>query len=52
MWGSIIGAGIGALGNIIGGGISAGGQQQANAQNIALAREQMAFQERMSNTAY
>lgn len=32
--------------------LSAGGQKQANAQNAALAREQMAFQERMSNTAY
>ena len=28
------------------------GQRRANKQNIALAREQMAFQERMSNTAY
>lgn len=28
------------------------GQKEANKQNIALAREQMAFQERMSNTAY
>jgi hypothetical protein len=27
------------------------GQRKANEQNIALAREQMAFQERMSNTA-
>jgi hypothetical protein len=27
------------------------GQSRANRQNIALAREQMAFQERMSNTA-
>lgn len=30
---------------------SAKGQSDANEQNIALAREQMAFQERMSNTA-
>lgn len=29
-----------------------GGQKKANARNIALAREQMAFQERMSSTAY
>lgn len=28
------------------------GQRAANRQNVALAREQMAFQERMSNTAY
>lgn len=27
-------------------------QQQANEQNVALAREQMGFQERMSNTSY
>lgn len=32
-------------------GIAAYGQSRANAQNVALAREQMAFQERMSNTA-
>jgi hypothetical protein len=43
---------IGAAGSIGGGLISSGGQQQANQQNAALAREQMAFQERMSNTAY
>ncbi len=37
----------------IGGGIaSAFGQSQANKANKKLAREQMAFQERMSNTAY
>ncbi len=28
------------------------GQRQANVQNVSLAREQMAFQERMSSTAY
>ena len=27
-------------------------QKSANKQNIAMAREQMAFQERMSNTSY
>lgn len=32
--------------------VSAFGQHQANRQNIKLAREQMGFQERMSNTAY
>lgn len=36
----------------IGGIFSALGQSRANKQNIALAREQMAFQERMSSTAY
>lgn len=34
------------------GGIGYVGQQKTNKQNIALAREQMSFQERMSNTAY
>jgi hypothetical protein len=41
---SAIGAGIGGL-------FGYHGQQSANRTNIALAREQMAFQERMSNTA-
>lgn len=36
----------------IGGVASAFGAYRANAQNIDLAREQMAFQERMSNTSY
>lgn len=49
---ALIGAAIGGASNLIGGAISSGGQSAANAQNIALAREQMAFQERMSNTAY
>ncbi len=35
----------------IGGASSAYGQSQANKKNIQLSREQMAFQERMSNTA-
>lgn len=43
-WSQVIG---GALGGIF----SALGQRDANKTNIALAREQMAFQERMSNTA-
>lgn len=34
------------------GGISALGQNAANAQNVALSRDQMAFQERMSSTAH
>lgn len=47
-----ISAGLGALGSaVIGGGFSAHGQHKANRTNIALMREQMAFQERMSNTA-
>jgi len=44
----VIGAGTSLLGGILG----SRGQRQANAKNIALAREQMAFQERMSSTAY
>ena len=42
-----------SLGTAIGGGLlSASGQRSANRTNIKLAREQMAFQERMSNTAF
>lgn len=44
MWAGFAGAALGAV-------ASAWGQDKANKQNIALAREQMAFQERMSNTA-
>jgi len=40
------------LGNIFGGLLGFKGQDKANKQNLAIAREQMAFQERMSNTAY
>lgn len=49
---AIIAAGIGAAANLYGGRQASQGQAKANAQNIALAREQMAFQERMSSTAY
>lgn len=41
----------GAAGGLFGGLASAFGQSSANRKNIQLAREQMAFQERMSNTA-
>lgn len=41
-----------AIGNIIGGLIGKSGQSSANRANLQIAREQMAFQERMSNTAY
>lgn len=46
------GTGLSLLGGIIGGGLSFLGQRSANKTNKQLAREQMAFQERMSNTAY
>lgn len=46
-WGAIIGAGA----SLIGAHWAAEGQRDANRTNIALMREQMAFQERMSNTA-
>lgn len=42
-----------ALISTVGGGILSGfGQSSANKQNLKIAREQMAFQERMSNTAH
>ena len=47
MWGAIGQIGGALLGGLFG----AAGQRDANRQNIALSREQMAFQERMSNTA-
>lgn len=40
------------IGGLIGGGLSYFGQQGANNANRDIAREQMAFQERMSSTAY
>lgn len=42
----------GALGSAIGGWFGYRGQKAANETNIQLGREQMAFQERMSNTSY
>ena len=39
-------------GSILGGLLGKSGQSKANAANLKIAREQMAFQERMSNTAY
>ena len=42
---------LGAGASLLGGVFSAWGQERANRQNVALMREQMAFQERMSNTA-
>lgn len=40
------------LGGAVGGLLGMFGQSSANAANLAMAREQMAFQERMSNTAH
>lgn len=51
-WFTLGGAALSGLSSIIGGAMSQSGQANANQQNIALAREQMGFQERMSNTAY
>lgn len=45
--------GIAGLGmDLLGGFLGRSGQKDANRANLAIAREQMAFQERMSNTAY
>ena len=46
-----ISAAIGAGASIVGGLLSRSGQESANTKNLQIAREQMAFQERMSNTA-
>ncbi len=42
----------GPAANLIGGLLGRRGQRDANRQNLQIAREQMAFQERMSSTAY
>lgn len=49
MWGELAKM---AIGPLVGGAVSAFGQNSANETNRQLAREQMAFQENMSNTAY
>lgn len=49
---SIIGGAISGIGNIIGANINAESQHETNQANIASAREQMAFQERMSSSSY
>lgn len=52
MFEGAVGAGIAGAIDLAGGYLGYKGQKEANAQNLAIAREQMAFQERMSNTAY
>lgn len=52
MLGGIGGGLVGAAGNIYAAKTSAAGQEQANQANLQIAREQMAFQERMSSTAH
>lgn len=49
--GSIIGAGAGLLGSVFGSVTSGRGQDKANLSNERIAKENRAFQERMSNTA-
>lgn len=48
----VLAAGIGAAGSLLGGGMAASGAKDANAKQVSLAKEQMEFQERMSNTAH
>lgn len=45
-------AGLLAAADLVGGAMSYFGQNEANRANAKMARDQMAFQERMSNTAY
>lgn len=47
----LAGAAIGAVSDLIGGGLGFIGAKDANKANLQIAREQMAFQERMSSTA-
>jgi len=55
LWGPLIGGALGgigsALGGIFGGNADVEATEKTNATNVMLAREQTAFQERMSNTA-
>lgn len=52
LWGTVAAAGIGAISSTMSGRASAKGMAKANATNIRMAKEQMAWQERMSNTAH
>lgn len=51
-WNVAIPAAIGAAGSLLGGLVSSGGTKKAAKIGAASVREQMAFQERMSNTTY
>jgi hypothetical protein len=51
-FGSAIGGLLSAVPGVIGGLLGFRGQRDVNKRNLQIAREQMAFQERMSNTAY
>lgn len=48
----LIGAALGGIAGMAGSAISAGSAKEVNRQQIELAREQMAFQERMANSAH
>jgi len=52
MWPMVIAGGLSALGGIAGGLMSASAQRRANETNLEIANAQMAFQERMANTAH
>jgi len=49
---AIVGGALTGLGSVVGGWFGSKGQESANKANLQIAREQMAFQERMSGTAY
>lgn len=49
--GSLIGSGLGAIGNVIGGWLGSSAQRDATRINREIARENRAFQREMSNTA-
>lgn len=50
--GTLIGAGVGALGSAVSGVLGNSATKNTNKTNLAISRQQMAFQERMSNTAH
>lgn len=50
--GSVVGAITDPIGSLIGSGIGFLGQESANSANSGASKDQMAFQERMSSTAY